>query len=199
MKFEKLYCFNNASAFFEIHKGLSNKEFLADNTGKPYREIWVASRFCYGLGQLRCRDYQVKLIDDVFPDFQLKKNAELLSFELVEVQPEDRKRGDEYKDQTEGLKELKILPKEEVLNTIRDAVQRKVDKYATFPCSLLCYINIPFPDINEKDVQEVTSKFKEQTLPFNEIWLFTNGKERTHSIARVYPDIEQLYLFELKK
>lgn len=196
MKLENLYKFNTPLAFFNADKGMNPKEFIVDNNGKPYKEIWVASRFCYGLNQLRHKDYQVRLIEDDFPDAQLKNGDELLFFEVVEIQENGRRRGDEYKSKTSAIEEAAILSKEDYVATIKDAIQNKINKYGDFPCSLIGYNNIHFPDIDVKNVEEIASRFiRRQKIPFDEIWLFIAGKAWTYSIAKIYPDIEQLYPF----
>lgn len=197
MNLENLYKLNNPSILFNIHKELISKEFVANNVGKPYREIWVGSRFCYGLNMLKGKNYQIRAIKEEFPDFQLKDDNELLSFEATEIMEKNRRRGDEYKNDTGEMRHIDIISKDECIDTINNAIQRKIKKYANNSCSLICYNNIRFSKIDKTDVEGIAEIFKKQNIPFNEIWLFKFGKAKAYYIAKIYPNIEQLYQFQI--
>ena len=69
---------------------------LFDQGGLAFlRDAWIAAEF----GQVRQAE-QVRLVADIWPDFELKKNGQIKQFEAVEADDPERRRGDEYRNTT---------------------------------------------------------------------------------------------------
>lgn len=193
MNIKKVYEFNKPVVFIDSVDRLISKEYSVFVDVNCYREMWIASRFCYGLNKLKNENNKIRLVKDEFLNFQLKHKKELLSFKLIEIRDKNKT--------TEAMKNqnIALFSQEEFFAVIKDIIQNQIDKYAHILCALLCFIDIPYSGINDKEVEEIAAWLCRQKVPFNEIWLFTNSQEETHVIARIYPEVDQLYVFDIIK
>lgn len=73
---------------------IPSDEFFCHPALKPLREAYASAVFANIRSQAdRC---QVRLVNDIFPDFELRFSEEIHKFELVEALHKGRRRGDEY-------------------------------------------------------------------------------------------------------
>ena len=94
---KRLETWQSARAMRELVDGTMDRIGGATLFGQPglnvLRDAWVAAR----LAEARQADC-VRLIDDEWPDFEVKFGARVERFEAVEADNPDRRRGDEYRD-----------------------------------------------------------------------------------------------------
>ncbi len=130
-------------------------------------------------GQLRQAE-QVRLVDDVWPDFELRIGGRVEQFEAVEADDPDRKRGDEYKNDTgEAQVEKRSLRQTADLIPIWLAIacQKKADKHYGSRANLVVYLNASDYGIRQKETEQAfpdaTSAVKDC---FNEVWVYWKRK-----------------------
>lgn len=105
------------------------------------RDGWIASHF----GMIRNAD-DIRLIQDTWPDLQMRAGKQIEAFEAVEADDPDRRRGDEYSD---GLREIEDDPPEEWAKSaanaflwLKRACSKKIAKRYGAPTNLLIYLNL---------------------------------------------------------
>jgi hypothetical protein len=130
-------------------------------------------------GQIRQAE-KARLVDDDWSDFELAIGERIERFEAVEADDPDRKRGDEYKDDTAEIRvEARSLPETADLipTWLAIACQKKADKHYGARANLVIYLNASDYGIRQKEI--------EQTLPvataavkdcFDAVWVYWKRK-----------------------
>lgn len=161
-----------------IRKQMSLKKFYCSPRMSRIREMWCAANFarayerhiCQCLVRIDEKDSQ----DDV--DFELSVDNQDHLFQVAEVMPPDRRRGDEYKRLAHSPTCLKDWDRGTELGAewIRAIIQRKLDKKYSREgeLNLLLYLNFV-----EYDLQHVNIRgYCEQVLlHFRSVWLLTGN------------------------
>lgn len=115
----------------------------------------------------------MRLVNDRFPDFELRTTEGVQPFELVEADRNDRRRGDEYKQRSRQPPQLFDPDAEErrALEEIRRVIEGKARKAYRPSPYLLVYVNLLIfgelpvpPEQLARDTQKWASSFAE-------IWL----------------------------
>jgi len=125
----------------EFMQQVPNVTLFNSPKAKPLREAWVLSEFARLHGAISL----VRLVEDDPPDCEatLETNA-ILGLEIVEVLKADRRRGKEYREETNLNSEPVSVWRENANATIpsvRSTIQSKVSKYHNPSWSLLVYLN----------------------------------------------------------
>lgn len=95
-----------------------------------------------------CGAQAVRLVDDVWPDFEIEIDGSVEQFELIEADLPGRRRGEEYREgigEVEDIEEGWSADVERVPKILRSAVERKVAKHYSDRRNLLVYLNVWFP------------------------------------------------------
>jgi hypothetical protein len=148
-----------------------------------YREAWAASLFARGFSRI-VKPCVVRLIvNDTYPDFEIKVENRIHPFEFTEAQIPKRRRGDEYKrkmvDPLYGPP-ARVVNVEEAAMWICNKIKRKFDKKYKPEPNLLVYVNFQVGKNLDLDrVRDVCEPYKSA---FKSVWLLWSV-----SIAQVFP------------
>lgn len=100
----KLYARQTLSDFLvttnQLGDLLDNRELFvrSSDQAKSFREAWIIGKFAKALLARSCR-----LIDDDFPDAEVYLPNTVMSVEIAELDDPDRRRGDEYRNASQGV------------------------------------------------------------------------------------------------
>jgi len=126
----------------------------------------------------------VRLVDDVWPDFEIEIDGSVEQFELTEADLPERRRGEEYR---EGIGEVEEVEEgwsadvERVPTIIRQRVERKVAKRYPGRRNLLVYLNVWFPLFGQDDKfrLRIEDCFVSASEPaknaFEQVWILWEG------------------------
>lgn len=116
------------------------------------RDAWIAAEF----GQIRQLE-QVRLVADIWPDFELNIDGRVEAFEAVEADDPKRRRGDEYRNSTGRIKqdpvEDWIVRAEQAPAWLEAACRKKADKRYGARANLVVYLNLIEYGIRQKEVE----------------------------------------------
>ena len=116
------------------------------------RDAWIAPK----LGRIRQVE-QVRLVDDTWPDFELKVDGQIEAFEAVEADDPERRRGDEYLNSTGEMKddpvEDWIARAEQTPAWLEAACRKKADKHYSTRANLVVYLNLSEYGARQKEVE----------------------------------------------
>jgi hypothetical protein len=144
------------------------------------RDAWIAATFA------RARSVKhVRLVADIWPDFEMKKAGRIEAFEAVEADDPQRRRGDEYRNTTKKREHDPIenwIARAELIPTwIAAACQKKANKGYGACAGLVVYLN---PDEWGIRQEEVESSFPSATATvkdkFDTVWVL--WKNQAHLV-----------------
>ena len=135
------------------------------------RDAWIAAEF----GQIRQAE-QIRLVADDWPDFELKIDDQVESFESVEADDPNRRRGDEYHDSMGEMEhdpvEHWIVQADLAQTWLEIACQRKVNKRYGARANLVVYLNLSEYGIRQTEVEScfpsATAAVKDN---FDAVWV----------------------------
>jgi len=167
--------------------GIPNDVFFTSSSSEyqKYREAWAASLFARGFSDL-IKPCEVRLVvNDSFPDFEIKVENSIHPFEFTEAQvPEYKhKRGDYYKKKKTDplLGPLAIYANvEEAATWICDKLKKKFEKKYRPKPNLLIYAN--FQVAKKLDLDQVRKVCEPYRPEFKSVWLLW-----AVTIAQVFP------------
>ncbi len=132
-------------------------------------------------------------------DCEIVMNGESLRFEITEIMEEERKRGDEYKNKTDG--ELTEITEEQMqasslsgFRQLTKIIKQKASKGYDDSVGLIVYYNVSDFDKDEKFVTEVTKILESLTYSFPTIDFLHN-----HDIFRFTKDCSGVVSCEATK
>lgn len=144
------------------------------------RDAWIAAKF----GRIRQAEI-VRLVADIWPDFELKLGGQVESFEAVEADDPGRRRGDEYRN---CIREIEHDPVEDWIARaeqapawVETACRIKADKRYSAGANLVIYLNLSEYGIRqnavERSFQAATTAVKDS---FDTVWVL--WKKRAYLI-----------------
>ena len=144
------------------------------------RDAWIAAEF----GQIRQAEL-VHIVADIWPDFELKVGGQVETFEAVEADDPERRRGDEYRN---SIGEIEHDPVEDWIARAKQApawleaaCRKKADKCYSARANLVIYLNLSEYGIHQKEVEcsfpAATSAVKDS---FHTVWVL--WKKRAHLV-----------------
>ena len=153
-------------------------------------EAWIAGHFANVVGATT-----VRLIDDQWPDLEVRLNDNLIRFEAIEADVPGRKRGDEYRQppkMVEDPVEDWIARAEAVPGALQTAVRKKQAKLYSKHENLLIYLNIGEYGIRHR---EIISAFPDATKDardiFKSVWIL--WKEQAFEVWRDGEPSQRVY------
>jgi len=153
-------------------------------------EAWIAGHFANVVGATT-----VRLIDDQWPDFELRLNENLIRFETTEADVPGRKRGDEYRQSPQMMEdpvEDWIARAEAVPGALKTAVRKKKAKLYSKHENLLIYLNIGEYGIRHR---EIIAAFPDATKDardiFKSVWIL--WKQQAFEVWRDGEPSQQVY------
>ena len=153
-------------------------------------EAWIAGHFANVVGATT-----VRLIDDQWPDLEVRLNDNLIRFEAIEADVPGRKRGDEYRQppkMVEDPVEDWIARAEAVPGALQTAVRKKQAKLYSKHENLLIYLNIREYGIRHR---EIISAFPDATKDardiFKSVWIL--WKEQAFEVWRDGEPSQRVY------
>lgn len=140
----------------DIMKSMGSADFFSQGGLAFLRDAWLAAEF----GKIR-NIPQVRLVDEYqeWPDFEAINNGIVESFECVEADIPNRRRGDEYREKgldnniDEDPIENWIARANEVPSALDKAIITKISKKYSGSVSLLVYLNIQEYGIMKGDIE----------------------------------------------
>lgn len=150
-----------------VSDGVGNGSYLSRTEWNPAREAWVAGTFGRCLDKV-CGPLELRMVDDQFPDFEMKVAARVFQFEVTMVTQPGRKMGKEAQQAEKALEEYKATQNPGVLpvkpyqpglgeqmgpSWIAEAVARKARKGYQPQPHLLVYANFSANDLRTHDLQ----------------------------------------------
>jgi hypothetical protein len=170
-------------------EAMSSERLCNAPDSKTIREAWVAARFT---GRVAAgRPLRVRLVDDRFPDFEVRDGNQIHGFEIVEADKAGRRRGKEYRDLAEILARGEAPPIERIdpdrdaaaaMPAIVDCIRRKAGKSYATRINLLVFVNFWPPRELGHAVREVNAHIEPWRESFTAIWLLW-GRE----VVRCWP------------
>lgn len=146
------------------------------------RDAWIAAKF----GEIRQAE-QVRLVADVWPDFELRRNERIESYEAVEADDPERRRGDEYRQLADPLVveydpvEDWAARAEQAPIWLDTACRKKAGKRYAARANLVIYLNLSENGIRQKEIEDcfasATSAAKEG---FDSVWVL--WKDRAYLV-----------------
>ena len=151
--------------------GSVGSETLFNKPGTTFiLEAWIAGHFANVVGA-----QTVRLIDDQWPDLEVRLDDNLIRFEAIEADVPGRKRGDEYRlspQMMEDPVEDWITRAEAVPGALQTAVRKKQAKLYSKHENLLIYLNIGEYGIRHR---EIIAAFPDATKDakdiFESVWI----------------------------
>lgn len=142
------------------------------------REAWAAGMF--GIAR---KVSAVRLVNDVWPDFELDTKHGIEPFEFTEADLPERRRGKEYVESAESGCVIEEYPVEEWIKAaeeapkaIRTAANKKASKHYPKNSHLLIYLNIEEFGIRKAEIE---ASFKTSTEiaedAFLSVWILWKG------------------------
>lgn len=171
---------NMAAIIDDVMESLGSSTLFNQGGLAFLRDAWIASEF----GGLRQAEW-VRLVDDAWPDFELRIDGKKEAYEATEVDDPTRRRGDEYRDNlgeiVDGPVEDWIAAAEQAANWIAAACQKKADKRYVGRANLVVYLNLSEYGIRQKEVEacfpSATQVVKDD---FEAVWVL--WKKRTYLV-----------------
>ena len=131
---------------------IGSKDFFNQAGLSFLRDAWIAAKF----GKLRIAD-EVRLVEDVWPDFEIKLEDQIEKFEAVEAYDPKRRRGDEYR---EDLGEVEFdspsdwkAQAKQAHAWLEIACKKKVSKNYAPGANLVIYLNLEEYGMHQRDVE----------------------------------------------
>jgi hypothetical protein len=127
------------------------------------------------------RASMVRLVADVWPDFEIEREGTIEPFEITEADLPGRKRGREYREVNHRIKDDPVenwtKRADQVPAALHLAAARKAEKRYSGRAQLLIYLNISEYGIREKEIEncfsDATATAKDQ---FDAIWVLWKGQ-----------------------
>lgn len=147
-------------------------EFFTVPAYKKVREAISAAEFA--ARRPWDKDWQVRPVheDEQFPDVELRSGDDIRSFEIVEADRENRRRGDEYRDAKDRPNELEFYDRGEeaaiALNEIHRVVKQKAAKRYSPKPHLLVHVNLSGGEPSNLYAQSLQCEFGDC---FQSVWL----------------------------
>ena len=140
------------------------------------RDAWIAAEF----GSMRNAD-KARLVSDIWPDFDLLIGDRVESFEAVEADDPDRRRGEEYRQRIGGVEddpvEDWIARAEQAPAWLRAASQKKASKRYCGRASLVIYLNLSEFGIRQAQVEACFSVATETAKDaFDAVWVLWKNR-----------------------
>ena len=161
----------------KIRESVTPREFFTVPKHKKTQEFWCAAHFgrhfAHGVGpcHILIEDHD----DQSDTDFVFEVAGLVHPFQITEVQAPGRRRGDEYKRETstKATHEDCSDGRENGPRWIRDAIEKKFNRYGGCVChlNLLVYLNFPAYDQQYIKIREACT---EVSSSFASVWLL-NG------------------------
>lgn len=160
------------AAAHAISDPVESKVFFRNPNYKQVREMIVAAEFA--LKRPWNKDWQVRPVPegDEFPDCELRCGNDVLQFEIVEADKEDRHRGDEYCAASGKSRKIESYDPVEEARAALDAIMRVLQKkaakkYSSNP-NLLIYVNLSRGKLTEDYANDLAQQFGQH---FASAWL----------------------------
>jgi hypothetical protein len=164
----------------EVMNQIGSRDFFNQGGLAILRDAWTAAEF----GQVR-QATQVRLVTDTWPDFEIKIGGQIEQFEAVEADDPQRRRGDEYRNDTEEIEhdpvEDWIARAEQAPVWLDAACRKKSNKKYSARANLVVYLNLSEYGIRQKQVEKsfaaATATAKDS---FDSVWIL--WKKRAYLI-----------------
>lgn len=144
------------------------------------RDAWIAAEF----GEMR-KVKHVRLVSENWPDFELLLDHQIEAFEAVEADDPDRRRGDEYQENTGIIEddpvEEWIFRAEQAPIWMENVCRKKVKKHYSARSNLVIYLNMSEYGIRQSEVESCFQSATEVAKDdFETIWIL--WKKKTYRI-----------------
>ncbi len=144
------------------------------------RDAWIAAKF----GKVRDAD-KVRLVEDNWPDFELRIGDRVEAFEAVEADDPERRRGEEYR---EGIGEVEDDPVEDWIARaeqapawLQAACRKKAGKRYGARANLVIYLNLGEYGIRQSEVEACFPSATEGVKDaFETVWVL--WKQRAYQV-----------------
>ncbi|MBF0620953.1 MAG: hypothetical protein HQL54_03420 [Magnetococcales bacterium] len=166
------------TCFRQISNDIGSEVFFNQAGLAFLRDAYIGAKF----GKIRNAN-KVRLITENQPDFEIIINKTTMKFEATEVLRKGRRRGSEYQPKCTGEvvfcspDELEV-DEEQILQSIKDAINNKNKRYYPPDTHLIAYVNIPF--IMWYDRDSILTRLKKYTqsqcIQFQSVWILWNDR-----------------------
>lgn len=140
------------------------------------RDAWIGAEFAK-IRQLEL----VRLVSDIYPDFEILSGGGIERFEAVEADDPERRRGDEYRDSSDHAQcdpiDSWIARAEQTPLWLAAACQKKANKRYGARANLVVYLNVGEYGIRQREIE---SCFPSATASvkgsFDAVWVLWKSK-----------------------